>query len=50
MVQLKDLTDYYIKTERLFLRQFDTNDVNEIYLSALNDNDVDDDDDWMVDI
>ena len=40
MVQLKDMTDYYIKTERLFLRQFDTNDINEIYLSALNDNDV----------
>ena len=40
MDQLKELNDYYIETKRLYLKQFETDNINEIYLSALNNNDV----------
>ena len=36
----KHINNYYFETERLYLRQFDIKDINEIYLSALNDKKV----------
>jgi len=37
---IKYLNNYHFVTERLYLRQFDIKDINEIYLSALNEEEV----------
>lgn len=40
MAELIIPNNYYIKSQRLYLREFDVNDINQIYLSALNNHEI----------